>query len=356
MSNSGRDERATLGTFHSQSRIAIIGCGAIAERFYLPALARFPSVTERAILVDTNIERAEMLGKEFGIADCVSDYQDVLGRVDAAVLAIPDHLHHRVSMPLLDSGVHVLCEKPLAECAAQAKEMVQAADERGVTLATNYTRRLFPTSRKVKQLLKSGAIGEPRSIVYFAGDSFRWPTISGFYFRHNSIGRGVLLNEGSHVLDLICWWLGKRPTLVSCRNDSLGRSEAVASVQFRSDGCTGNIRLSWLFQLPNYFAIECELATIRSSTYFWDSLELKTMDGRHRRISFRTGRKTYSEFGEEIIDNFLECVQGSAEPIVSGRDILDSMELIDVCYSQATRFDLPWYKKLGRGQCHGQSY
>src|SRR5712664_4161598 len=94
--------------------IALVGCGAIAQTFHLPALLAEPGVRERLILVDRDLARAQALGDGRGLSAYASDLDDVLGRIDAAVLAVPHRLHFALAMRCLSSGVHVLCEKPLA--------------------------------------------------------------------------------------------------------------------------------------------------------------------------------------------------------------------------------------------------
>src|SRR5581483_11001668 len=94
-------------------RIAVIGCGAVAERVHLPALARSQSA-EAAVLVDTSPDRASRLASLFGVPHVASDFRTVIGQVDAAIVGVPHHLHASVANALLDARVPVLVEKPMA--------------------------------------------------------------------------------------------------------------------------------------------------------------------------------------------------------------------------------------------------
>ncbi|MEW5961101.1 MAG: Gfo/Idh/MocA family oxidoreductase, partial [Chloroflexota bacterium] len=127
----------------SSPRIAVIGCGAITEWFYLPALARHPSVLQKLILVDRDEARAQKLARQFNVQRCLADYHEVLDEVDGAIIAVPTHFHYPIAMEFLVRGIPILCEKPLAETAVKAREMVAQAQKSGVALATNYTRRLY---------------------------------------------------------------------------------------------------------------------------------------------------------------------------------------------------------------------
>jgi predicted dehydrogenase len=325
-------------------RIAIIGCGAVAEMLYLPALAKYPSVLKNLTLVDRNEMRAQKLATEFGAKKCLVDYRNVLGKgVDGVIVATPSHLHHRMAMDFLANGVHVLCEKPLAESGGQAREMVEQAHKTGAAILANYQRRLYASYLKVKELLVDGTLGEPLSIQYFEGEEFRWPTASGFYFDTKVSSRGVLLDRGAHVLDLVCWWLGEKPKLISSQNDSFGGREAVAHVQFEHKKCVGEVRLSLLGKFPCVFRVKCEAGTVEGDVYDFQSIML-TKSGRKKRLRLKSREKYYTDFGYTMVTNFLDVITKGEKPRVSGADVLDSVEWIDECYEAASRFNMPWYE------------
>jgi predicted dehydrogenase len=325
--------------------IAIIGCGAIAESRYLPALIKHPSVSRNLILVDRNEARAQKLALEFDARSCLVDYRDLLGgKADGVIIATPSHLHHPMAIDFLADGVHVLCEKPLADSAEKAREMVDQAQAIGVTLSANYQRRLYASYLKAKELLANGTLGEPLSIQYYEGEVFRWPTVSGFYFDTGISSRGVLLDRGAHVLDLICWWLGGKPKITSSQNDSFGGREAVAHVRFEYGQCLGEVKLSLLGKFPCVFRIKCERGTIEGDVFDFRNLTLITKSGQRERLKLNTREKYHSDFGDTVVTNFLDVITQGTRPLVSGADVLDSIEWIDECYQAASRFNMPWYE------------
>lgn len=240
----------SLASSASPPRIALIGCGAIAENYYLPALARGSRILDALTLVDRDIDRARKLATSFSVKNCLADYREALNEVDGAIIALPTHLHHPISMEFLSRGLPVLCEKPLAESADKAKEMVEQARKTGTVLTTNYLQRLWPQFARVKELLANRSLGQPLAIKYFVGEVFDWPTVSGFYFNSARSAAGVLRDRGAHVFDQICWWLGGKPKLMSSQNDSFGGGEAVAYIQFEHGRCVGEVKLSWLSNFP----------------------------------------------------------------------------------------------------------
>jgi predicted dehydrogenase len=328
-------------------RIALVGCGAIAEFLYIPVLAKYPSILKNLILVDPDEARLQQLANRFKVKHLITDYRKVISEVlDGVIIATPTQLHYPVAMHFLSAGVHVLCEKPLTDSAKKAKEMVDLSRETGVELAANYTRRLFGSSRKIKELLNSGAIGQVLSICYFEGEEFKWPTASGFYFDANFSSKGVLLDRGAHVLDLICWWLGEKPVVILSENDSFGGCDAVAHVCLRHKNCVVDVKLSLLGKFPGRYVIRGELGSVEGGIWDYKTLVLKKKSGQRKRIKLPAKGRYYKYFGNKIVANFLDVISSEERPLVSGRDVLESMELIDDCYEIASRFDMPWYEQL----------
>lgn len=322
--------------------LALIGCGAIAESFYLPALVRRPKAAERVILVDRDGERLETLCRRFGLRRASTDYREVLPQAETAILATPPELHHRMALDCFAAGVHVLCEKPLAAAPAEAREMVEAAARAKLVLAVNQSRRLFPTSQFVQRALAGGKLGRLRGIRYLEGQPFAWPTATGFYFKAGPAPRGVLLDRGAHVLDLLCWWLGGRPRVVRSQNDAFGGPEAVSHLELEHAGCRIEIRLSWLTQQPNRFWIVGEEGEIEGEIYEWRRLDLRPAGHPVESLRFPSPAGVFNDFAPVLLDDFLAASRGEAEVMVLGAAVVDSLELLEGCYDAATRFELPW--------------
>lgn len=323
------------------ARLALIGCGAIVEKYYLPALARHPAVLKNVILVDSNRARVQSLARQFNVSNWRVDYRQVLEEVEGAIVATPISLHYPISIEFLSRGVHVLCEKPLAESWDKAREMVEGARTGGAVLAVDYLQRLIPPFAKVKELLAAKTLGEPLSLQYRVGEEFDWPTVSGFYFNSNASSRGVLRDRGAHVFDHICWWLGGKPKLIKCQTDSFGGSEAVAYVEFEHNRCLGEVKLSWLSTFPSTFSAKCQGGTVTGDVYDYQSLLLETPSRWKEVLRFKAQSKL--EIGNRLVSNFIGVISRGDKPLISGGEVLDSIRFIDECYEAATRFEMPWY-------------
>jgi len=326
-------------------RIGLLGCGAIAESYYMPCLAKDPAVLEKLVLVDKDRMRLQKLASQFRVSNTVGDFHEILGAVDGVILALPTELHHPVAMELLSQGIPVLCEKPLAESGDKAREIVAQARKTGTALSVDYFQRLIPSFAKVKQLLTDGVLGELQNIEYTVGEKFAWPTVSGFYFNSSPSSRGVLRDRGAHVFDHICWWLEGKPELLSSFNDSFGGSDAQAQVQFKLKSCFGEVRLSWLNQFPCRFFVKGSEACVEGEVYDYQNLTLATPSGSKKHIKLEGTNKL--EIGSKIVSNFLAAIRNSEKPLVEGKDVLNSIQFIDECYQRASRFSMPWYEALG---------
>jgi predicted dehydrogenase len=319
----------------SAPTLALIGCGAVAEALYAPALRKRRDLARSLILVDPDRARAEALRARLGAAEAVTDYRPLLGRIAGALVLTPHHLHCAIALELAGHGVAVLCEKPLAESAAEVDAIVSAGNTHRVPIMVNQTRRLFPAVREVRRLIAAGAIGELREIHYELGAPFDWPAATPAYFRG---GRGVLFDTGVHVVDLVCWWLGGEPEILDYADDARGGTEAVARVRLRLGNVVADIHLSWLTKLRNAYRVVGSKGTIEGGAYDLASFHLNG-----RKVHASRSWQAYEDFVAVLLDNFVEVIEGRAEPLVCAADVRAAISVIDHCYRHRRALDEPWH-------------
>src|SRR6187455_3030161 len=121
---------------------AIVGCGGITLQNHLPGLALCPDVKVTA-LCDANPQTLETSRQQTGVTTTSTDWKEIVTRddVDAIIIATPNFLHPDIAITAARAGKHVLCEKPLALNADDAREMAQEADKAGVRHMTAFTYR-----------------------------------------------------------------------------------------------------------------------------------------------------------------------------------------------------------------------
>ncbi|MCC2626847.1 MAG: oxidoreductase domain protein [Thermomicrobiales bacterium] len=157
-------------------RAGLIGCGSLSLIGILPQLAE-PDAKERVELVavcDVNETRARETAERFGVTDAYSDPQDLIARddIDLVLVITPIEYHYPLTMDALRAGKHVYVQKTMATTYAEAREMIETARERGLTLVAAPGQMLAPAMRAMKQLVSSGALGD----VYWA-----WGSTGGWY-------------------------------------------------------------------------------------------------------------------------------------------------------------------------------
>ena len=325
-------------------RIGVIGCGAIAELYHLPALASHPQTQHSMAFADPNPTRLAAMQQKFKAAYAVADYHDLLGKVDAVIVATPPHLHFPAAKWFLEKGIHVLCEKPLTESIVEARELVEVSEKSGAKLAVNQTRRFFPTYQKIRELIGAGVLGKLESILYHDGVEFDWPAASPHHFQLGA--KGAWSDTGVHLLDSICYWIDAKPTLVRSQNDSFGGPEAMATVHLEYQGCQIEIKVSRLGRLMNGFKIVGSLGSIEAEAEDWDEFTVQFKEGRKKRFKCASNRLKYCDFAKPTIANLVEVATKQAEPFVSGRSTLGTIELLEQAWSSTSRYAMPWNKNL----------
>jgi predicted dehydrogenase len=326
--------------------LAVIGCGAIAESYYFPVLKADPAWRRAVWLVEPSAERRDKLAAANGFetSQCVSGIEDLPGTVTAAINATPSHVHVVTTAPLLDRGVSVIVEKPLAEFADEARGLIATAERRNCKLTVNQLRRFGPSYRLVKDYIEAGKLGTVTSIVWQEGHRFDWPTQSGFNFRRpwpNGRPRGALLDIGVHVFDMICWWLGEELTFRSATLDGYGGPEAVVTAALASPTATIDVTISFLEKLQNSYEIHGTHGTIRGRTADLDSIAFKPAGGHWRRIA-APGSTSRIEHARAFIANFLAAVEGREKLTIEAASVVPALAAIDAIYENASE-DMPRY-------------
>lgn len=146
-------------------RIGIIGAGWIAEKM-AQAIAPLTDIEIYAI-ASRSIQKAESFAKEYNIPKAYGSYAEMVAdpEIDLVYIATPHSHHYEHSMLALENGKPVLVEKAFTANAAQAERLIQTAKEKGLFITEAIWTRYMPLSHKVKEIMESGIIGEPRIIT-----------------------------------------------------------------------------------------------------------------------------------------------------------------------------------------------
>ncbi len=343
-------------------RIGIIGCGAIAEGAHLPAVLSSPQVALTA-LSDLNASRLEDLRRRYRLGPIAfPDYREIVGRVDAVILALPNHLHAPVGVELLSRGIHVLCEKPLALNRHECEELCQAARSAASILAVGFVARFWPSTELLKQLVASRFLGALQSFDYEFGSPGGWSPLSGYNLARSTCGGGVLVVSGSHVLDQMIYLFGD-VDVTSHADDARGGIEANCRTGFAAtvDGrpLRGRVVLSKTHQLPNRLRIVGEHGTLeargsetRSVTYLPSGSTLQ----HEITAAALPPADAEPDYFQLQLQDFVHAIRTGAAPRVDGEQATRSVVLTERCYAIATALDEPWceatLERLARAGSH----
>lgn len=325
--------------------VVLVGCGAIAELFYAPAISALNHLLPVRVtsLVDPDPTRLSVLGKIFHSASqCQQLDQLSFSSLDLAIVASPQRFHAKQVVTLLQNHVHVLCEKPLSSNLEEASVMLAAAETSNRLLAVGLFRRFWPVTRYVKDLIIGRDLGDPLRFHWSEGGLFNWPAATPSFFQKSSSTGGVFADLGAHVLDLILYWFGEVAEF-KYQDDAMGGLETNAAVELRfASGVTGQVRLSRDTPIPNLARIEFEKGSVsfQPGTVAEITLQLQHTD--LAADASLLPAQTYTQCFAEQIRNVWRAIHGQDSLLVPASEALPSMAFIEQCYASRRLMEQPW--------------
>ena len=290
-------------------RTAVIGVGYLGK-FHAQKFAQIPGADLVAV-VDVDAEARERVAGELG-ADALGDYRKLLGNVDAVSIVVPTPAHFEIAEAFLDSGTHVLVEKPITETVEQATRLIDMARERNVTLQVGHLERFNPAIRALETRLQN-----PRFV-----ESVR---IAPYQERGTDVD--VVLDLMIHDIDLIQFIADspiERVEAVGAAVISDKPDVANARIRFES-GCIANVTAS-----RTSLKVERKIRIFQHACYFSADLHQKTVSV-YRKGESMVGPLRLPISIEKLecddddalrleIESFLKAVRSGTPPIVTGED------------------------------------
>jgi predicted dehydrogenase len=238
-------------------RVAVIGCGVIAQNVHIPAYIQNPK-SKLVAICDSNTEQMEKVKKRYDIANTFSDYKELVDSdlVDAVTICTPSATHSEIALETIKHGIHTLCEKPLASTLSEGEKIAAAVRQGKAKFMVGFNYRFLPNHVMAKKFLDAGRIGKP---IFIRGDlitagPYRTETRERDYPYEVKKRIGALFDLGSHIADLFIWMMGQPrevyATFSSYKNTVNADDLATVLVKFES-GVLGNINVTWL-NLPDY--------------------------------------------------------------------------------------------------------
>jgi predicted dehydrogenase len=310
-------------------KFALIGTGGIAQT-YAQAFQSSKCCALVAVC-DVRKESADAFAEPFG-AKSYADYKTLAENetVDAVIVSTPPNSHPEIAMFFMNRGVHVLCEKPLCLSAQEAREMLDCAEKTGVrfTMASKF--RYVEDAVKAKSMVASGILGEitqfENAFTAKVDMSRRWNSDK------QASGGGVLIDNGTHSVDIIRYFLGAIEEVLAVETGStqnLPVDENVKMFVKTKSGVAASVDLTWGInkELPYFISIYGTSGTLHIG---WRESKYK-LNSSPDWIQFGTGYDKVQAFRAKI-ENFSHAIRGKEDLLIKPEDALASVEVIEAAY------------------------
>lgn len=330
----------------SSIRLGIVGCGGMSKAHAggLADLADRMSVTAT---VDIDEQRAREAAGLFSGARAATDYRTVLDDVDALLLALPHHLHHRIAKDCLEAGKHVLLEKPMANSEKECLDLISTARRRDRVLMIAYCMRYHPLVVKLKQLLDERAYGDLFQLSIWTEQLTQYPP-DHWASKAATLGGGQLFSHGCHYIDLLLWFMGKplRGTHVGTKfGTPWMEREGTSNVIIEFEGC----KLGYHFgtwgargtRLGYSFHAHCTEGMLEADITHGRLFAHKQGQAKLL-MEAESGKHTQNE-----MVHFLDCITTGRRPLTDGPGSLQGLRVIWRLYEAEDRQEVADLRGLG---------
>ena len=325
-------------------RTAVIGCGMISKN-HLKALRQIDQVNCVAVC-DLEEEKAQKAAAEYGIPRIYTDYKEMLNcpDLDAVHVCTPHHLHGQMVIDALKAGKHVLCEKPMALTAEDARKMTRAWRESGKQLGICFQNRYNATSVYMKEMLESGKLGK----VIGGRGQVTWDRKPEYYQnapwrgRWATEGGGVLINQAIHTFDLLQWLTVPVKTVEA--SIATRKLKQIIEVEDTAEiYMTGENEERLLFYASNCYVknapveleIICQNGRIKlvgNQVTVEEGGKVWTMDDSSGTI---LGKDYWGSGHGILIDDFYRCIRTGEQFPVGPEEAMAVVELMEAVYRSA---------------------
>lgn len=324
-------QKSSSGNGSARVRYAVVGLGWIAQEAVLPAFQNAPN-SELAALVTRDVKKAEEVGRKYKVKKTVSydEYDNLLssGAVDAVYIALPNHQHREYTVRAARAGVHVLCEKPMAETELDCMEMIEAAEQGGVKLMIAYRLHFEEANLHAIEIVKSGKIGEPR----FFSSVFSQDVAAGNVRLKRDLGGGPLMDMGVYCINAARYLFREEPTEVSAFK--------IEGTDKRFEEVPEMVSAMLRFSGNRLASFTCSFGAADTDSYrvvgtkgdlrlepgygYHDPLECYlTVDGKTEKTTF----EKHDQFGAELL-YFSNCILNNEDPQPSGQEGLADVRVV----------------------------
>lgn len=349
----------------NQIKVAILGAGFIAD-IHLESYVRFVPEAEVVAVYARDIEKAKAFADRHHIPRYFSSIDELLKNTECDVvdICLPNFLHKEATLKAAAAGKHIIIEKPLAVTLEEADEMIAACEKAKVKLMYAEELCFAPKYERARKLVEEGAVGE----VYMLKQSEKHSgPHSDWFYNVDLSGGGVLMDMGCHGIAWFRWMLKNKKAIsvtasmntVLHKGRTKGEDNSIVIIEFEN-GVTGVVENSWAkhggmddrseiygtggVAYADLFIGNSVLAYSRNG-YGYAMEKADTTVG----WSFCVFEEAFNQGYPQELKHFIDCVLNNKEPLVTGKDGRDVLEIIYAAYAsagQGRKIHLPFAPKV----------
>jgi predicted dehydrogenase len=323
-----------MSTRNDPLTFGVLGTAGIARDAVIPAIA----ASDHAVgaVASRDADRAAAFAEAQSIPRSYGSYEALLDDdgIDAVYVPLPNGLHAEWTTRAADAGLHVLCEKPLAVDAAEAREVADHCEDRGVTLMEGFMYRYHPRTERVLELVER-ELDDVRSVT----STFRFPLYdrpSDVRLNPNLAG-GSLMDVGCYPVSVARTVLGEPDRAYAHTHDTrdAGVDTELAGVLEYDDGRSAHVASGFDTQLVERYRIDATNGWIEVDRAFnapTDERAELTYE-----IDGRRGVETFDPVDQYRlqVEHFADRVAGDARPLTDGEEAVANMRVVDALYESA---------------------
>ena len=316
-------------------QILLVGCGAFAHRYHVPAILEDDALSVGAIFDPTPSEATRALAQRYR-APLVAQLDDLPrpSGVAFALVTTPHMLHASHVDAILDRGLHALVDKPFVMRAADARRLAALAAAKDLVNAVAYNRRFDAGCVRARDIVRSGGIGA----VQFVQTVQLGYERAGWFLDPALGGGGPYTGRASHMADIVPWLIERTPTRLRSRLRAgpPGRSDRGGFIELQFDD------------------LECQMTCVEEGLHMWDEIRLFGEDGLielRRPLTEPIGwtMTWLSQRGRHLEElpadshpgdatrNFVDAVRGKGTVACSFADAVGSVEIVERAFESASR-------------------
>jgi UDP-N-acetylglucosamine 3-dehydrogenase len=306
------------------AKVAVVGVGGWGKN-HARALNELGSL---AAVCDIEPERAAFYSKLYSVPGFTS-MEEMLAQVrpDGVVVATPPSTHYELGLKLIERGIPLLMEKPMAATAREARQLAMKAEEKGVTMLVGYIERFNPAVAYLKDLIQTGKLGRLQALELHREN--RRPL--------QARNIGIIIDTSVHDIDTARWLWGSDPKWVYCTQLSImGEHEDFAVINLNFEGGVAVLFSNWVTPTRKRYCVAIFTEGIASLDFITQEIRVEQQEGA------TIPRNEFRDVLQNELRHFIACIEGKERPLVGPWDGVAVSEIAEAALL-SSRFNTPIY-------------